>query len=52
MAKTPPPAVVSVTEVARTGLDILKRKLVPAPIAVIVCATALVLTLTMATYIR
>ncbi|HKP55669.1 MAG TPA: methyltransferase [Polyangiales bacterium] len=34
MARTPPPAVVSVTEVARTGLDILKRNLVPAPIAV------------------
>jgi hypothetical protein len=35
MAKLPPPAVVSVTEVARTGLDILKRNLVPAPIALL-----------------
>ncbi|HKP63851.1 MAG TPA: methyltransferase [Polyangiales bacterium] len=35
MAKTPPPAVVSVTGVARAGLDILKRNLVPPSIAVV-----------------
>lgn len=35
MAKLPPPAVATVTEVARTGLDVLKRNLVPAPIALL-----------------
>ena len=35
MAKLPPPKVVAVTEAARTGLDVLKRNLVPAPIALL-----------------
>src|SRR4051812_18178709 len=35
MARLPPPAVVNVTEKARSGLDALKRKLVPGPVAVL-----------------
>jgi O-methyltransferase domain len=35
MAKLPPPKVVSVTEAARTGLDFIKRSLVPPPIALL-----------------
>jgi hypothetical protein len=35
MARLPPPAVVNVTEKARSGLDALKRNLVPGPVAVL-----------------
>jgi len=35
MAKLPPPAIVAAAEAARTGLDVLKRKMVPAPIALL-----------------
>jgi hypothetical protein len=35
MAKLPPPKVTSVTEAARTGLDFIKRSLVPPPIALL-----------------
>jgi SAM-dependent methyltransferase len=35
MTRLPPPAVVTVAEMARTGLDALKRNIVPAPIALL-----------------
>lgn len=39
MAKLPPPAVVAAAETARSGLETLKRNLVPAPIALLDCVS-------------